>query len=355
MITKLMTFLVAILFNAVTGATIGMAAGIDPLMAAVGMNGISAVASMLPVEASILREGVYREIWAGEVIKRLDAELLANWLEGVPDHSNLVENDVIHLVDVGVEPEVLINNSTYPIPEQAITDEDIPIGLDKFQTKVTPVTDDELHAISYDKMARVIGLHEPAISKARYRKAAHAICCAKNTDKTPVLTTTGEVDPVTGRERLVKADLVRMKTAMDKLGIPTEGRRLVLNPDHVQDILLFDENFVRQYSLDNVNGKVGHLYGFDIYEYSATPYYTTAGEKKALDATPEDGEFRCSFAFYKDRLFRANGSLKMYFSRAETDPEYQKNRVAFRNYFICMPQKQDCAVVMTSGYEMPAA
>ena len=351
----MITCIMAILFNAIAGATIGTAAGFDPVASAIGMNGISALVGLLPMEMGILREGVYKEIWTGEVVKRLDAELFANWLEGVPDHSNLVENDVIHLVDVGVEPEVLINNSTYPIPEQAITDEDIPIGLDKFQTKVTPVTDDELHAISYDKMSRVIGLHEPAISKARYRKAAHAICCAKNTDKTPVLITTGEVDPVTGRKRLVKADLVRMKTAMDNLGIPTEGRRLILSSDHVQDILLFDENFVRQYSLDNVNGKVGRLYGFDIYEYSATPYYTTSGEKKALDATGEDGEFRCSFAFYKNRLFRASGSLKMYFSRAETDPEHQRNRVAFRNYFICMPQKQDCAVVMVSGYEIPSA
>ena len=352
---RLMTLIMAVLFNTIAGASIGAAAGLDPMMAAIGMNGISAVAGLLPMEAGILREGVCKEIWTGEVVRKLDAELAANWLEGVPDQSALVENDVIHLVDVGVEPEVLINNTTYPIPEQAITDEDIPIGLDKFQTKVTPVTDDELHAISYDKMSRVIALHQPAISKARYRKAAHAICCTEHTDKTPVLTTTGEVDPLTGRKRLTKADLVKMKSAMDDLGVPADGRRLVLSPEHVQDILLFDENFVRQYSLDTVNGKVGRLYGFDIFEYAATPYYTTAGVKKALGTNPEAGEFRCSFAFYKDRLFKASGSLKMYYSRAETDPQYQKNRVAFRNYFICMPKKADCAVVMASGYEMPQA
>lgn len=352
---KMITCMMAILFNTIAGATIGTAAGFDPIVSAIGMNGISALAGLLPMEMGVLREGVYKEIWTGEVVKRLDAELSANWMEGIPDQSALVQNDVIHLVDIGVEPDVLINNTTYPIPEQAITDADIPIGLDKYQTKVTPVTDDELHAISYDKMARVIGLHEPAISKARYRKAAHAICCSEDTDKTPVLSTSGAVDPETGRKRMVKADLIALKTAMDNLGVPADGRRLVLCPEHVQDILMFDENFARQYSLDNVNGKVGRLYGFDIFEYVATPYYTTAGVKKAVDATADTGEFRCSFAFYKDRIFRASGSLKMYFSRAETDPEYQKNKVNFRNYFICMPKKADCAAVMMSGYEMPLA
>lgn len=352
---KMITCIMAILFNAIAGATIGTAAGFDPVASAIGMNGISVLAGLLPMEMGILREGVYKEIWTGEVVKRLDAELSASWMEGIPDQSALVQNDVIHLVDIGVEPDVLINNTTYPIPEQAITDADIPIGLDKYQTKVTPVTDDELHAISYDKMARVIGLHEPAISKARYRKAAHAICCSENTPKTPVLSTSGAVDPTTGRKRMVKADLIALKAALDNLGVPADGRRLVLNPEHVQDILMFDENFSRQYSLDNVNGKVGRLYGFDIFEYAATPYYTTEGVKKAVDATPDAGEFRCSFAFYKDRIFRASGSLKMYFSRAETDPEYQKNKVNFRNYFICMPKMADCAAVMMSSYEMPSA
>lgn len=31
----------------------------------------------------------------------------------------------------------------------------------------------------------------------------------------------------------------------------------------------------------------------------------------------------------------------MYWSAAETDPEYQRNKVNFRHYFICMPKVAD--------------
>ena len=55
---------------------------------------------------------------------------------------NPVNNDVIHLVEVGVDPDVLINNKTYPIDVQALEDKDIAIKLDKFQTKATTITDD---------------------------------------------------------------------------------------------------------------------------------------------------------------------------------------------------------------------
>ena len=81
---------------------------------------------------------------------------------------------------------------------------------------------------------------------------------------------------------------------------------------------------------------MARLYGFDIYEYGNTPLYTTAGEKKALGSTASTGEFQCSFAFYAPRVFKATGSTKMYYSDAATDPEYQRNKVNFRHYFICM-------------------
>ena len=46
---------------------------------------------------------------------------------------------------------------------QALEDKDIAIKLDKFQTKATPITDDELYAISYDKTARVKEGHANSI------------------------------------------------------------------------------------------------------------------------------------------------------------------------------------------------
>ena len=340
----------AVLLNCLMGGTMAAALGADPMAGAAVMNAVAVVfGNVIPTGS--LGAGVYTEIWTGELVKKLRGLMEATWLDGIPDSSSIVDNDVIHLVDVGVDPDVLVNNTTYPIPLQALDDQDIAISLDKFQTKVTPVTDDELYAVSYEKMQRVKESHGNAITDAKLKKAAHAMCAQSNDEKTPVLATTGEVDAETGRKKLTVADLLAAKRAMDKLKVPAENRRLVLCADHVNDLLEADQKFKEQYNIDRNNGTVGRLYGFDIYEFGANPLYTAAGEKKAVDAVAETGEFQCSFAFYVPRVFKATGSTKMYYSEATTDPEYQRNKINFRHMFIAMPKKQDAGVVIYSGVQ----
>lgn len=350
---KMFAFLTALLLNAVAGVACSTVVGIDPMAGALGMNALSVVVSGA-MPSGVMRAGVLKEVWTGEMVKALREFLAGTWLDGIPDNSSLVDNDVIHLVDAGVDPDVLINNTTYPIPLQALDDADIPIGLDKFQTKVTPITDDELYAISYDKISRVKESHSNAINDAKFAKAAHALCANSNTTKTPVLATTGERDAATGRLRLTPDDLVSLKDALDKLRVPVDGRRLVLCTDHVNDLLRADQNFKEQYNIDRNTGKIGNLYGFDIYQFGNNPVYTSAGVKKEVGATADTGEFQCSFAFYPRRTFKATGSTKMYWSAAENDPEYQRNKVNFRHYFICMPKKMDAGAVMRSGYKANA-
>ena len=343
----------AVLVNCVMGSALAAVVGISPAVGAVGLNVIASTAGNF-VSAGALGVGVYTEIWTGELVKYLRRGLEATWLDGIPDSSSIVNNDVIHLVDVGVDPDVLINNTTYPIPLQALDDADIAIQLDKFQTKVTPVTDDELYAVSYDKMTRVKESHGNSINDSKFAKAAHAMCAQRNTAATPVLTTTGTRDVVTGRLKLCMQDIINLKRAMDKLKVPAANRRLVLCSDHVNDLLETSQAFKEQYNINRNDGTVGKLFGFDIYEFGNNPLYTTAGVKKDVGATAATGEFQCSFAFYVPRVFKATGSTKMYYSEASTDPEYQRNKINFRHYFICMPKKADAGGVIMSGYQANA-
>ena len=112
--------LTALLFNTLTGVVCASVLGFSPVAGAVGMNAVAAFMGMAPQSTSILREGVYTEIWTGELVKVLRAGLEGTWLSGIPDQSSIVNNDVIHLVEVGVDPDVLINNKTYPIDVQAL-------------------------------------------------------------------------------------------------------------------------------------------------------------------------------------------------------------------------------------------
>ena len=203
-------------------------------------------------------------------------------------------------------------------------------------------------------MARVKESHANAINDAKFAKAAHALCAGSNTAKTPVLVTSGERDADSGRLKMTAKDVLRMKASMDKLKVPVDNRRLVLSTEHVNDLLETDQRFKEMYNIDRANGTVGRLYGFDIYEYANTPYYTTKGVKKDVGEAGDSGEFQCSFAFYTPRVFKATGSTKMYYSEASTDPEYQRNKINFRHMFICMPKKEDAGVVMMSGYEATA-
>ena len=342
--------LLAVLFNCVTGIVIAYVLGVSALAVA-GVLCIAGAVLYDVIPSGVLREGVFTEIWTGELVKKLRGKMSGTWLDGIPDNSSIVDNDVIHLVDVGVDPDVLINNTTYPIDLQALNDQDIPVSLDKFQTKVTPITDDELYACSFDKIQRVKDAHATALSEAMVKKAAHAMCATSNSETTPVLETSGDADAVSGRKKMTIDDVLAMKRAMDNLGVPVEGRRLVLCSDHVNDLLETAQVFREQYNIDRNNGTVGHLYGFDVYEFDGTPLYNDEGVKKAVDAVADDGEFHCSFAFHVPRVFKATGSTKMYYSEASTDPEYQRNKINFRQMFIAMPKKQDAGVVMVSGAE----
>lgn len=343
--------LCAVVFNMILGAAVSFAIGAPVAMGMAVMAGVAVLWSMVPKTAGALREGVCVEIWTGEMIKSLREYLAGTWLDGIPDQSSVVKADSIHLVDCGVEPEVLVNNTTYPIPVQSLDDSDVVIKLDKFQTKVTPITDDELYAISHDKITRVKEAHSNALNDAKFAKAAHSLCAKENTAKTPVLKTTGDVDPATGRRKITLKDVIALKAALDKLKVPTAGRRLVLCTDHVNDLLESEQSFREQFNIDRNTGVIGMLYGFEIYTYAQTPLYSTAGKKLALDATAKAGEFQCSFAFYTQRVFKATGTTKMYYHEAATDPEKQENTINFRHYFIAMPKKEDAGAVMMSGYQ----
>lgn len=346
---RLFSLFTALLFNCIMGAVLAQTLGYDPIGGAVAANLlVIGVGQFAPQGA--LHAGVCKELWTGYLVKQLERAEEATWLDGITDNSGIVDNDVIHLVDVGVDPDVLINNTTYPIPIQDLKDSDIAISLAKFQTKVTPITDDELYAISYDKISRVKDSHARAIAIAKFTKAAHALTPTENTAKTPVLTTTGATDKATGRVKLIIEDVIRLKAALDSLSVPAGDRRLVLCTDHVNDLLETDQAFKEQYNINRADGTVGRLYGFDIYEYANNPTFTQAGKKNAEFAKPKEGEFQCSFAFYTGRVFKATGSTKMYWSASENDPQYQRNLVNFRHYFIALPTKADAFAAVRSGY-----
>ena len=331
-------FICRTLFNVLMGVVLAAVVGVNPACGAVAGAVIPAVLGAFQPSGAAL-EGVFTEVWTGELVKRLNAGLRADFLNGIPDYSAKAENEVIHLVDVGGDPDVLVNNTTYPIPVQDLDEADIAIGLDKFQTRPTRVTDDQLYAISYDKFSADVERHGNAILTVKYKKAAHALAPYSHTDKTPVIPTSGDADAA-GRKKMTVKDIIALKRAFDKMEVPEDGRVLVLCPDHVNDLLEQDQTFKDKY-YNYTTGKLLNMFGFEVYTYVNCPYYTNAGVKVAYNTTPGATDLKASFAFYRPRMFRAQGSTKMYYSEARTNPQTQESLVNFRHYYIVLPKKQE--------------
>lgn len=336
---SLMKFMTGMLFNVVMGVVLASFIGVDAAYgAASGVVLPMALGCFMPGGA--LMEGVFTEVWTGEMVKKLNAGLQATFLNGIPDYSTNVNNETIHLVDVGGDPDVLVNNTTYPIPIQDLEDGDIALSLDKFQTKATRVTDDQLYAICYDKMASVIERHMDALVTVKYKKFAHALAPYSHTAKTPVIQTSGETDATSGRKKITLKDIIALKRAFDNMEVPEDGRVLVLCPDHVNDLLELDQSFRDKY-YNYTTGKLMNMYGFEVYTFVNTPYFNKNGVKLAYNAVPMATDHKGSFAFYRPRMFRAQGSIKMYYSEAATNPQTQENLVNFRNYDIVLPKKME--------------
>jgi len=334
----ILSIILSLLISIFTGSVIAAATGFS-MEACVGA---CAVLSFLPLAPQgSLAMGVLKEIWTGELIKAFRHE--KTFLSEIPSRNDLVNNNAVHMVDVGADPEVLINNTTYPIPIVSREDEDVAVGLDKFDTENTRVTRDELYALSYDKMGSVIEGHRLVLEDKTADKSAHSLAPNVSTSDTPIIMTAGASDAGTyARKRLQVAELITAKRYCDDLKIPLQGRILVLCNRHFEDLLRTDEVFAKQYK-DIASGTVLNLYGFKIYQYLNNPIYKVTGgvlTKKTFGAasTPSTDQ-DASFFFYNQRAFQCRGDAEMFYQDASTNPEYRQSVVGFRVYHICLPKK----------------
>lgn len=277
----------------------------------------------------------FPEIWEGRVRQTLERGVEADFLVGVSeldgDVQQMGEKNIIHIPTTQFAPEVLINNSTYPLAVQEFDDNEVVISLDKYQTKPTKVTDDQIIGASYDKIDAVTKAQTNAISAKKMRKALHAIAPMRNEESKANI-----VLELAGNECAYE-DLVALKDKADESGWPEEGRRLVLCNKHWNSLLKDRKNFGDQL----VNYKTGDvspvIAGWEIKKYIASPYYNTSKEKKAFGEVPSGGDKPASVAFVLDNTTKKTGLTKQYFSQATSDTANQANFINYRHYFIAVP------------------
>ena len=274
---------------------------------------------------------INKEIWINQILEGFYPD--DSFLQKPVNYSAFVENDRLHIASAGIDPKVLINNTTYPIKSVGRDDSDNEIVLDKFETEITIVRRPDAIEYSYDKLESVIRQHRATLRKSVAMKAIHAYAPTSDTTDTPVILTTGLATG--GRKRMTFADILTLKERFDEAETPLEERYIVLHPKHVSDLLLEDIELFKE--LTNIkDGEPFKFAGFGCYSFAQMPTYNTV--EKILTKVPFDENKTVQFAsvaFYAKEVMKADGDIYMYAS--EDDPKKRATIVGFDKRFVALP------------------
>ena len=271
------------------------------------------------------------EVWIAQLTKNFYPD--SSFLKYTKDFSPLVDNHAINMVDVGIDPEVLIDNDVYPIGVTQREDTPIRIELRKFETENTLVRSPEVIEYSYDKLENVIMGHRNILRASTAEVAAYSYAPTNDSTFTPVIKTTGNT--VNGRKRLSVEDILALKERYDTVDIPLEDRFLVLHPSHLSDLILFDVKAFKDIA-DIRNGLPQRFAGFNILQFSKPANYAyETMTKKSFGAMAVAGDTFCSFAFHREEVMRADGQVKMYQDR--DNPKERATIVGFEKRFVAVP------------------
>lgn len=272
-----------------------------------------------------------KEIWLDQIQENFYPD--SSFLKYGQDYTQFVNANALNLATAGINPKVLINNTTYPIKVAERVDEPIKIELDKFETENTLVRRPEVIQYSYAQLESVIMGHRNELRAKTAEKAAHAYAPDKDSENTPVVTTSGEA--YDGRKRLTFSDILALKERFDAQEVPLEDRFLVLHPSHVTDLISADVKGFKDIT-DLANGEPRRFAGFGILQFSRMPLYNPTTLVKLPWGEKQTGDTSfCSFAFQANEVMKADGEMFMY--SQENDPKERATIIGFDKRFIAVP------------------
>jgi len=267
--------------------------------------------------------GPFKEIFTDIILKNFYPD--GGWLKELTSMDHMVENNTINLSQIGADPEVIKDNTTWPLTPTQRTDSGIAIPLATFDTEPTHVTNVEELETSYDKCQSVVAQHINALRTKAALSAIYNIAPAANTADAPVLTTSGE-DRGDGNKALTYADVLKLRTAFNKANLPMQGRILILSVEHEEDLLKEDVDRYNRMMLTNT------LAGFKVYTFNGTPTYEASGQKSAYGAVSGQPS---SVAFLNTEVMRAMGTIEGEPERRWAD--YRGWLLGFQMRFVAQP------------------
>ncbi|WP_338813428.1 hypothetical protein V9L05_18785 [Bernardetia sp. Wsw4-3y2] len=258
--------------------------------------------------------GLRKEVWTDVLLEQYDEEV--NFLDSTTDLSAFVENDKINLAEAGIDPTVLINNTTYPVAVNERTDIAHGLELDYYDTENTLLRNAEKIELAYNKMQSITRRHAQALKNKQAQRSTFNFAPTSNSAFTPVIPTTGTTNGA-GEKLITEDDISIMAAIFDTMSAPDGNRHLVLHTTHWNELVRTSQTLKEQRyrSKEGVMNRVAfELFGFQIHKYKNDPLYIKAtGVKAAYGTTYVPATHGiASVAFVGNEAFKAVGSIDMF-------------------------------------------
>lgn len=239
---------------------------------------------------------ITREIWLNSLVETLFAD--NSFAQRLTNHSAFTDGKKVHVPNAGTPPTVVKNRSTFPATVGTRTDADLSYDLDAFTTDPIRIPKVDEYELSYDKRSSVTEQARRALVDAVYLNVLTTLATTCASGNKSVQATFG------------KAAMKAIRTNFDEANVPATGRCVVLTPKAYMELLgdLTDaEAMAFTGSADAAQGKVGTIYGFEVFERSKID--STASSKVNSIAWQKDS---ASCALGATDLFVDEGSATMY-------------------------------------------
>ena len=272
-----------------------------------------------------------KQIFASIILALFYAD--GSWLNELTSMDHLVDANTINLSYVGADPNVIENNTTWPLAKTQRTDGGTVVALYTFDTEPTNVTNVEELETNYQKCESVLRQHADALREHACISAAYNISPANSN-----FATSG-APRSDGNFKMTYNDILRMRTEFNKQKCPMNGRIVLLSPEHEEDLLSEDAN---RYHLMMQTGSIA---GFKVYTFTDNPQYNTSGAKQPKGTNNQQPS---SVFFHKSLVMRAMGDI-------EGEPEkrwadYRGWLIGLQMRFVALPMRANQGVLaMYSG------
>lgn len=283
--------------------------------------------------------GLLKEIWINQLMEGYDQ--VPSFLDRVTDMSEFVEYNTINLAEAGVDPTVLVNNTTYPVSVAERADNPLALPLDYFDTENTVVRNAVSVQLAYAKLESVIRRHRQALVNKEAHKGSHALTPASDATYTPVIASTGSASPLAATfKAITEDDVANLAARFDDIDAPEGDRHLVLHTRHWNE-LVRTSTVLKEQRYRGRQGEVGRflfeMFGFNIMKYrSGAVFNKGTGVKVAYGAAAAPStDTISSFAFVGGEVMKAMGSTDMF--ERMNDPEERGDIVGFQQRFIALP------------------